>query len=52
MKLSKQSKFPKQVAPVQRPSTSSVISNQHGMEASNFNHVESSGIFEILKTLN
>lgn len=36
MKTSKQSKskLPKQVAPVQRPSTSSVLSNEQGVEAS------------------
>lgn len=49
MKLSKQSKLPKQVAPVQRPSTSAAMSNQPGMEASNYNNVESSGLFDILR---
>jgi hypothetical protein len=36
VELSKQSKskLPKQVAPVQRPSTSSVLSNEQGIEAS------------------
>ncbi len=34
MKLSNQSKLPKQVAPVQRPSTSAALSNEQGVEAS------------------
>ena len=34
MKLSKKSKLPKQVAPVQRPSTSAALSNEQGVEAS------------------
>ncbi|NEO78079.1 hypothetical protein [Moorena sp. SIO4G3] len=45
MELSKKSKLPKQVAPVQRPSTSTAISNQHGIGASNYNNVESSAAF-------
>lgn len=49
MKLSRQSKLPKQVAPIQRPSTSAAISSQHGVDASNYNNVESSGMFDILK---
>ncbi|MDJ0533467.1 MAG: hypothetical protein QNJ70_13420 [Xenococcaceae cyanobacterium MO_207.B15] len=49
MKLSKKSKLPKQVAPVQRPSTSAAISNQQGVEASNYNNVESSGMWDIIK---
>ncbi|MBU7586456.1 MAG: hypothetical protein KAF91_26930 [Nostoc sp. TH1S01] len=49
VKLSQQSKLPKQVAPVQRLSTSSAMSNQQGMEASNSNNVESSGMFDILR---
>ncbi|NER98263.1 MAG: hypothetical protein F6J86_31300 [Symploca sp. SIO1B1] len=45
------SKLPKQVPPVQRPSTSVAISNQQGIGASNYNNVESSGsaMWEILK---
>ena len=34
MKPSNQSKLPKQVAPVQRPSTSAALSNDQGVEAS------------------
>ena len=34
MKLSNQSKLPKQVAPVQRPSTPAALSNGQGVEAS------------------
>ncbi|MFP4575221.1 MAG: hypothetical protein ACLFT9_06305 [Coleofasciculus sp.] len=34
MKQSNKSKLPKQVAPVKRPSTSGVISNTNGVEAS------------------
>jgi hypothetical protein len=49
MKLSKKSKLPKQVAPIQRSSTSTAISNQNGMEASNYNNVESSGLFDIIR---
>ncbi len=34
MKLANKSKLPKQVAPVQRPSTSVALSNEQGVEAS------------------
>ncbi len=34
MKPSNKSKLPKQVAPVQRPSTSAALSNEQGVEAS------------------
>ncbi|MDJ0899233.1 MAG: hypothetical protein QNJ55_10515 [Xenococcus sp. MO_188.B8] len=34
MKSSNQSKLPKQVAPIQRPSTSAALSNEQGVEAS------------------
>ncbi|NEN88986.1 MAG: hypothetical protein F6K48_08695 [Okeania sp. SIO3H1] len=55
MEFSKKSKLPnpklpKQVAPVQRPSTSAAISNQYGIGASNYNNVESStALWDILK---
>ena len=41
MKHTKNLNLPKQVAPVQRPSTSTALSNQNGVEAS--------GIFDLLK---
>ena len=34
MKPSNKSKLPKQVAPIQRPSTSATLSNKQGVEAS------------------
>jgi hypothetical protein len=44
MKLSNQSKLPKQVAPIQRPSTSAALSNEQGIEAS-----ISSNIWNLMK---
>ncbi|HLO83843.1 MAG TPA: hypothetical protein VK203_02355 [Nostocaceae cyanobacterium] len=45
MKLSNQSKLPKQVAPVQRLSTTSAMSNQYGVDASGI----ASNLWNILK---
>jgi hypothetical protein len=44
MKPSNPSKLPKQVAPVQRPSTSVAMSNANGVEAS-----LAGGLFNLLK---
>ncbi|NEP13795.1 MAG: hypothetical protein F6K14_27055 [Symploca sp. SIO2C1] len=41
MKITKKLNRPKQVAPVQRPSTSTALFNQNGVEAS--------GMFDLLK---
>lgn len=49
MKSTKQSYLPKQAAPVQRPSTSVALSNQHGVHAS---ALELSNLFEIYSQKN